>query len=199
MIIPQMLTLSRIIFAPVFSYLFIYSFKSENPALLLWLSVAMLTLVEISDALDGFFARKLKQVSDFGKLFDPMADSLSRLTVFLGFLVAGIIPLWMFLIFLYRDIFVSGLRMRCLMKGMVVSARVSGKLKAIIQAIAGFGVTGLHLVDYYQPGMVPETITGNPPGYYFVLVAAIFTAGSFLDYYYGNRHVWGDKDEHTSA
>ncbi|MBD3345023.1 MAG: CDP-diacylglycerol--glycerol-3-phosphate 3-phosphatidyltransferase [Chitinivibrionales bacterium] len=197
--IPQILTLSRVLVAPVFSYLFIYSFKAEDPALLLWLSVVMLLLVEVSDALDGYFARKLKQVSDFGKLFDPMADSLSRLTVFLGFLISGIIPLWMFLIFLYRDIFVSGLRMMCLMKGLVVSARISGKLKAVIQAIAGFGVVGIQLVNYYKPGMVPEKIAGNPPGFYFMLVAAIFTAYSFFDYYYGNRHVWGGKDEHTSA
>ena len=67
-------------------------------------------LIELSDAFDGHVARSRNEVTDFGKLFDPAADSLSRQTIFLSFMVcaAHIIPLWMFFtVFLPRYVFID--------------------------------------------------------------------------------------------
>ena len=118
------LTLSRIIIAPVFAYFFIHSFHAHSPSLYLLVSIGLVCLIELSDAFDGYVARSQNIVSDFGKLLDPMADSLSRQTVFLSFMVcaAHIIPLWVFLIFLYRDAFLSILRIMCAYNGSLTPA-----------------------------------------------------------------------------
>jgi CDP-diacylglycerol--glycerol-3-phosphate 3-phosphatidyltransferase len=191
--IPTLVTFSRILIAPVFAYAFIHGCQSAHAGVWLWWSVAFLGLIELSDSLDGHIARKLNQVSDFGKFFDPLADSISRLTVFCAFLVTGIIPLWMFLIFLYRDTMVSAIRYLCIKQGVVVPARVSGKLKAIFQAIGSFGVVVVQLSWIYAPTMAPSTIIGRHPGYVIMLFPALFTAYSAIDYWWGNRQTIAGK------
>ena len=67
-------------------------------------------LIEFSDLLDGHFARTRKQESELGKVLDPFADSLSRLTYFVAFAGSGILPLWILLILIYRDVSVAYIR-----------------------------------------------------------------------------------------
>jgi len=193
---PNHVTALRIVVAPLFAYAFIRG--NHGSALFLWLAVAVLAIIELSDALDGHIARSQGKVSDFGKFFDPVADSISRLTVFASFLVAGVIPLWMFLIFLYRDTFVSGLRYLCVQRGVVVPARTSGKLKAIFQAIAGFGVVLAALAHVHGLWPVPPTLLGQSIGYWIMLVPALYTAYSALDYWNGTRRVIGTKPPSTT-
>ena len=184
------ITASRIVIAPVFAYVFIHSFRAPSPALWLWLSIGLLGLIELSDALDGHIARSLGQVSDFGKLFDPMADSLSRQTVFLSFMVcsARIIPLWVFLLFLYRDAILSILRILCAYNGTVLAARRAGKLKAAVQAIGAFLVLFTCLAIAYGIPWVPRQIAGRHPGFWIMLVPAVVTVLSIYDYVASN---WG--------
>jgi len=59
--------------------------------------------MELSDFVDGRLARRDNQVTAFGKLFDPFADVISRVTYFLAFASIGIMPLWVFLVVLYRE------------------------------------------------------------------------------------------------
>jgi CDP-diacylglycerol--glycerol-3-phosphate 3-phosphatidyltransferase len=185
--LPNWITFARILLAPCFAAAFIAG-EGGDPRWL-WVALAMLALIELSDALDGFLARKTGTVSDFGKFFDPLADSMSRLTIFLSFLVAGVIPLWMFLIFLYRDLFVSSIRYLCIKEGVVVPARVSGKLKAIFQALGSLGVIGVSLAAAYGLAGVSREVGGRHIGFFIMLFPALFTAYSAIDYYYGNRQV----------
>jgi CDP-diacylglycerol--glycerol-3-phosphate 3-phosphatidyltransferase len=191
--ISNFVTLSRILVAPLFAYAFIIGFDRPHQAVWQWAGLAILILIELSDALDGRIARARKEVSDFGKFFDPLADSLSRLTVFCAFLVTGVIPLWMFLIFLYRDIFVSAIRYLCIKQGVVVPARVSGKLKAIFQGAGSFGVVLVTLSASLGMAIFPQTVAGKHPGYFFMLFPALFTAYSAVDYWWGNRAVFAGK------
>ncbi|MDZ7815996.1 MAG: CDP-alcohol phosphatidyltransferase family protein [Planctomycetota bacterium] len=62
---------------------------------------------EATDWFDGFVARMTDSVSDLGKLLDPLCDTLSRFTIFLTFLAAGIAPLWMIICLFYRDMMVA--------------------------------------------------------------------------------------------
>jgi len=184
------LTMVRFIIAPLFAYVFAHSFRAHNPLAWQYTALAILGLIELSDAFDGYCARKLGEVSDFGKLFDPMADSVSRLTVFTGFLISGILPLWMFLIFLYRDSIVTVIRYMCLRKGLVVAARLSGKVKAIMQAAGSFCVLAVCLLHGHGVRAIPPLILGRHPGYFIMLVPALFTAYSAFDYWFGNRAVF---------
>jgi len=185
--LPNLVTGARIVISPFFAYFFIKG--NSGHVAWLWMALAALLLIELSDALDGFIARRTKQVTDFGKFFDPMADSLSRLTVFSSFLVAHIIPLWMFLIFLYRDTFVAGIRYLCIKENVLVPARTSGKLKAIFQAVGSFAVLAISFAHAYDLAFVPKTIAGMNPGFVVMLIPALITIYSLYDYWQGNRSV----------
>lgn len=108
-------------------------------------AIVLLNYVELSDAIDGHVARTRGEVSDFGKLFDPLVDTLTRFTIFAAFLALGFMPLWMLLIFFYRDMIVSYLRSMAAMSNIAMAARFSGKVKALIQGIAQQAVTILLL------------------------------------------------------
>jgi len=136
---PNGLSLTRIVLAPFFFIFFFLERIIQGSGIYAVLGVwALFIIIEVSDLLDGYFARKLNLVSDIGKILDPFADSLSRLTYFLCFAGAGIMPLWVFLILLYRDLAVAFIRQNASMYGIVFASRLSGKLKAWVYAFSGF-------------------------------------------------------------
>jgi CDP-diacylglycerol--glycerol-3-phosphate 3-phosphatidyltransferase len=175
-------TLSRMLMAPVFAFAFIHSGASAHPAVWLWFAAAVLSLIELSDTLDGRIARARGEVSDFGKLSDPLADSVSRQTIFLSFCITHIIPVWLFLIFLYRDAIMSTLRIVIAFHGTVQAAKKSGKIKAVLQGIGSFAVIAVCLlIAYHVPG-VPTSIGGRHPGFWIMLIPAFVTILSAFDY-----------------
>lgn len=82
--IPNMLTILRIILIPVFVVLF---FQGNKMA-----ALGVFVAASLTDMLDGYLARKLNQISDFGKLFDPLADKLMVLTAMVCQGIAGVFP-----------------------------------------------------------------------------------------------------------
>ena len=136
--ISNLLTISRIIFSPVFLIIFFLAdYFQQNILIFLVILWIIFIFIELSDFFDGFIARALAQVSEVGKLMDPFADSFSRITYFLCFMIAGIMPVWIFVIILYRDLLVSFFRLIILKRGKTMGARISGKIKACIYALAG--------------------------------------------------------------
>jgi CDP-diacylglycerol--glycerol-3-phosphate 3-phosphatidyltransferase len=186
--IATMLTLSRIIIAPFFAYVFINGYHSEGFSWM-WIALSLIMLIELSDLFDGMVARARKEVTDFGKVFDPVADSLSRQTIFISFMVTGIIPLWMYLIFFYRDAFLQLLRIVCASSGVVLAARKSGKAKAVLQGIASFGVLIVVMLDRYGSKAIPSEILGYHPGFWIMVIPTAFTLLSVIDYIIPNRHL----------
>jgi len=183
-----LLTFSRIVIAPFFAWAFMHSYHAQQPVVWLWVAVGLAILIELSDAFDGHIARSRNEVTDFGKLFDPIADSLSRQTIFLSFMAcaAHIIPLWMFLLFFYRDMFMSVLRMWCAYHGLVLAARKAGKLKAVIQAIGSFAVLFVCLCLAYHVSWMPATVWGQHPGFWIMIIPAVVTVLSIYDYITSN-------------
>jgi CDP-diacylglycerol--glycerol-3-phosphate 3-phosphatidyltransferase len=92
---------------------------------------------ELTDLLDGQVARRSKVVSVLGKLFDPIADVLVRFTYFLSFVIAGLLPVALLLIVLYREFGIQFVRNLMMKKGVVMGARWGGKIKAVAYMIAG--------------------------------------------------------------
>lgn len=184
--IATLFTLSRVVIAPFFAAFFIHGYHT-NATFWIWLAVGCAVLIELSDMFDGMIARARNEVTDFGKVFDPVADSVSRQTVFISFMVCGIIPLWLYLIFFYRDAFLQLLRIVCASSGIVLAARFSGKLKAVFQAIATFGVLGVVLAGMYHITGIPQLVAGMHTGFWIVLGPALFTLFSVIDYVIPNR------------
>jgi CDP-diacylglycerol--glycerol-3-phosphate 3-phosphatidyltransferase len=179
-----------VLIAPIFAYVFISGYASGTTAWI-WIALGLTGLIELTDLLDGRVARSRGEVTDFGKVFDPVADSLSRQTVFISFMVSGIIPLWMYLIFFYRDAFMQLLRIICASSGIVLAARKSGKIKAVLQGIGAFGVLFVILLQEYHIKWIPERIMGFHAGFWILLLPAVFTLLSVIDYVVPNAKLIG--------
>ncbi len=187
MSIAHYFTFIRILISPIF--LFVYLEYDTFHISLMTLPYVLLTLLgisELSDACDGYLARRYNQVTDLGKILDPMADSIYRISVFLTFTLPPInLPMVLVFIFLYRDSVISTLRIICALKGFTLAARPSGKLKAAIQAFAAFVVLIL-LIPYSLGHLSIETLHWIST--LIVSIASIYTVLSGVDYIYANRH-----------
>ena len=119
----------------------VMSFSTINLLLLL----LVMTLAEISDICDGYVARRLDQVSDVGKLLDPLVDSFYRFFVFLGFVGVGWMSFWMLSVFFANYMLTAYLRSFAGSYGVSFrAARLSGKVKSFIQ-----GLVQLTVVMFY--------------------------------------------------
>lgn len=137
------LTISRIILiVPLLTFLIIsYYYKAYNsyfswPISFFLLAFFIFLLASFTDFLDGWFARKYKTVSNFGKIFDPIADKILVASVLISFVAMNITPWYLVIIFFLRDISVDGLRIFAASKNIVVAASFWGKLKTVLQIIA---------------------------------------------------------------
>ncbi len=148
MTISNAVTVSRIFLAPIFVALIVLydrlgTFRMAG-LIALWI---VYLLIEFSDLADGFLARRLKQESELGRVLDPFADSLSRLSSFLAFTVIDILPLWIFMIVLYRDLWVNFLRLLTAKQGLLQGARLTGKIKAWVYGLTNVACLGFFTVD----------------------------------------------------
>jgi CDP-diacylglycerol---glycerol-3-phosphate 3-phosphatidyltransferase len=184
--IPNCLTFFRIFISPIFLLVYLeYESLNISLAALPYVLLVLLGVSELSDACDGYFARKYNQVTDLGKILDPMADSIYRISVFLTFTLPPInLPMLIIFIFLYRDSVISTLRTICALKGFALAARPSGKLKAIIQALAAFTVIGL-LIPYSLGYLSVQTLQRTSS--IVVSIAAFYALFSGFEYVYANR------------
>ncbi len=154
--------------------------------LLPYVLLFLLGVSELSDAFDGYFARRFNQVTDLGKILDPMADSISRISVLLTFTQPPVnIPLPLIFIFIYRDSVVSTLRTICALRGFALAARTSGKIKAGIQATAAFSIIGM-MFPHSLGSISTETL--HQCSSWIVGFASIYTLYSGMDYISANRY-----------
>ncbi len=183
-----MLTLSRILLGPLFllSYLYYAQMGIGFTQLPYWL-LGLAILSELSDVFDGLIARRRNKVTDLGKLLDPMADTIFRLSVLLAF-TQGVIrlPVALVIIFFYREMIISTLRTLCALKGIALAARLSGKVKAIIQAVVGFFI--LILMIPYSLGCF-DLKDLQSISFFGVLISAIYTVYSGMEYIMANRRL----------
>jgi len=141
MTLANKLTFFRMFLSPVFFivYLFPRFFPQLCNGSAVWTVPALWVIFvasEITDMLDGMVARKRNETSDFGKLFDPFADTLMQLTCFLCFVLDGLLPAVLFLLIIYREFGILFIRNLMLKKGIAMGARMSGKIKTVTYIIA---------------------------------------------------------------
>ncbi len=180
------LTLIRMFISPFFIGVYLFYEQLGIPLVQLpYILLSLLILCELSDVFDGVVARKYDEVTDLGKILDPMADSIVRLSLLLGFTKGFIqLPLFLVLVFVYRDSIISTLRTICALRGEALAARTSGKIKAIIQAITVFSIV-LLMIPYSQGWMGLQRL--QDLSFYMVLFAAVYTVGSGIEYIMANR------------
>ena len=165
--LPIALTGLRIFLVPVLVVLLLT--RTDNG---LYLGTAVFGLAVLTDYLDGYFARRRNQVTRLGILLDPLADKLLTAAAFLSLVELGMVPSWMVMIILGRELAVTGLRNLALSRGLVIPASPLGKTKMVSQVVAIF----LLLLSG------PSPILGRlaPAGLWVALVVTVVSA---IDYF----------------
>ncbi|WP_408631979.1 CDP-diacylglycerol--glycerol-3-phosphate 3-phosphatidyltransferase [[Mycoplasma] testudinis] len=100
------------------------------------IAAILFILASVSDWLDGYLARKWRVISDFGKLWDPIADKVLVNSLLITLAALGYVHFGLVVVFIVRDIVMDGLRMFALRYNVVVAANIYGKLKTVFQMLA---------------------------------------------------------------
>ena len=184
---PNILSLIRIILTPLFIILLFADFKMAKVFALLVFAIAAIT-----DAYDGYLARKYNQITPEGKFLDPLADKILVLSAFISFAYINIIDFWMVGIIIFRDLFVTGLRFIISSSGFeFVTSKLSKyktafQLTIIILTLIFISIEGLD-INIFIPTIV--IIKEYKIIYMLTAFTAIFTAYTGILYVYANRFI----------
>lgn len=113
-------------------------FRADLQLWVLITCTVLLIAAELTDMLDGMLSRKLGVTSEIGATLDPYADSVSRIIVYWGLACAGLANVGVPLVLAVRDVTASYCRIVWVRSGKSAGARISGKVKAIVQAAGAF-------------------------------------------------------------
>jgi CDP-diacylglycerol--glycerol-3-phosphate 3-phosphatidyltransferase len=131
--LPNALTLLRLAVVPLFAALLL-SDGGMDDGRRVWATI-FFSLAIITDRYDGMIARRTNQVTEFGKLADPIADKALTGTALLGLSVLGLLPWWVTVVILVREVGVTLLRFWVIRHGVIAASR-GGKAKTVLQALA---------------------------------------------------------------
>ena len=181
--LPNKITLLRVILIPAF--LVVYLMNPLPDILNMWLALVLFVTAAITDAVDGYVARKLGLVTNIGKLMDPLADKLLVCGALVALVYTGAVPVWAVIIIMSREFYVSGLRQLALEQNIVIAAGASGKVKVATQ---------LTLIIYI---IVPPpfTILVIPQiSFALAVIATIVSVYSAVDYTLKNMGVFKKEE-----
>ena len=185
--VPNILSIARIILTPLFIILLFADFKMAKVFALLVFAIAAIT-----DAYDGYLARKYNQITPEGKFLDPLADKILVLSAFISFAFINIIDFWMVGIIIFRDLFVTGLRFIISSRGFeFVTSKLSKyktafQLTIIILTLIFISIEGLDINVF-----IPTIVLIKEYKIIYILTAftAIFTAYTGILYVFANRFI----------
>ncbi|NLB88773.1 MAG: CDP-diacylglycerol--glycerol-3-phosphate 3-phosphatidyltransferase [Syntrophomonadaceae bacterium] len=168
--LPNILTIFRIILIPIFVIILLVKIPYGDLIAAIIFIVAALT-----DSLDGYLARKWKQVTKLGIILDPLADKMLITAALISLVEFGRIPGWIAVVILAREFAVTGLRTVKAEEGVIIPASNMGKIKTISQIIAVLLVISQNI---YQPYI------GIPLGLWAMYLAVTITVWSGIEYFY---------------
>lgn len=128
--LPNKLSITRMALIPV-----MVALMYPNNLICNLLAAAAFGAAAFTDYLDGHIARKEGIVTDFGKFIDPVADKLLNLSAMIMLIHLGLMPAWMVIVILARELCVDGLRMVAVGNGKVIAAGKLGKIKTVSQIV----------------------------------------------------------------
>lgn len=128
---PNRLSILRILLVPILVAVLLTKFENKE-----FIGLAVFLLASATDFLDGWIARRKRQVTQLGKLLDPAADKLLTSAAFISLVELGLAPAWMVVIIIAREFAVSTLRSVAAAEGLVLGAIVTAKLKTVLQVIS---------------------------------------------------------------
>lgn len=164
------LTLARIFLVPIFMIILLTRIPKYGD----FLAAIVFIIAASTDGLDGYIARSRKQVTNLGKLMDPLADKLLISAALISLVELDMIKAWIAIIIIGREFAVTSLRAIAAGEGVIISASKLGKYKTISQIVA-ISVILLH--------ELPFMIFKIPVSSFLLYVAVVFTIASGVDYF----------------
>jgi len=189
MVLPNQLTVLRIILTPIFFVLLL----SED-TLLKQIALGIFLLAAITDWYDGWLARKFNYITNWGKVWDPLADKILTSAAFIALVILGIVELWMVVIILLRDIIITGLRVISDYRNISFPTSIYAKWKTFIQMVFLY-----YLLFVYVGSLTKQFYLGNEKIfeillnqkliYFGMLFITLLTLHSGLTYLIRNRQL----------
>jgi len=187
-LLPNLLSIFRILLSPVFLILIIY----PDSLITTIITLLVFIIASITDYLDGYFARKLNLVSDTGKVLDPIAEKLMISFSLIAFVSMHVIYWWIALIIIFREIFITFHRFYLLSKREVVGAEKAGKIKLVAQVVMII-ITLLWLINSkinYNPFNILTPYL-HWSSVLFIWITLVLTIYSGIDYF---LNIYSRKD-----
>ncbi len=133
--IPNLLSLFRILLVPL---MVVVLFTKPNYFGQEWIGLGLFLLASLTDFLDGFLARRRKQITRLGQILDPAADKILTSAAFISLVELNpqVVPAWIVVVIIAREFAVTSLRSFAAAEGIVIPAAASGKLKTTLQIVA---------------------------------------------------------------
>ena len=185
MAIPNILTVMRIFLTPIFIICLFSDFFGAQ----LW-ALIIFIVASITDAYDGYLARKNNMVTDTGQFLDPLADKILLSSAFISFSIMGLIDIWMVALIIFRDLFVTSLRVLLSRKGFIMITSKIAKSKTAVQiGIIIFTLLFLTLKAFNWVLLEDYLIFINEYQlvYYLTMITVIFTVYTGYTYIQENR------------
>ena len=183
--IPNILTVMRIFLTPIFIICLFSDFFGAQ----LW-ALVIFIVASITDAYDGYLARKNNMVTNTGRFLDPLADKILVSSAFISFSIMGLIDIWMVALIIFRDLFVMGLRFLMSRRGFIMITSKIAKSKTGVQVgIIIFSLLFLTLKGFNWVLLEDYLIFINEYEivYYLTMIAVIFTVYTGYAYIQENR------------
>jgi CDP-diacylglycerol--glycerol-3-phosphate 3-phosphatidyltransferase len=174
--LPNILTMFRIVMIPVVMAML----QEGTPAMNFWAGWAY-TFATVTDALDGYLARKRGLVSVLGKFLDPLADKLLVMATLVLMVGMGRVPAWVVVVILARELSISMLRMIASSEGVVIAAGEGGKAKTALQMVAVLFLMLHHRykIDFW---FVESNVDFNVAGLWLLYLSVFFAITSAGEY-----------------
>jgi CDP-diacylglycerol--glycerol-3-phosphate 3-phosphatidyltransferase len=129
--LPNLLSVARIALIPIFIAVFVHPTPLRSAA-----AAAIFIVAAVTDLIDGYIARRWQQVTDLGKLLDPLADKLLILAALVLLVEQQRVAAWLAIVLIGRELAVTGLRAIAASERIIIAADQAGKLKVLLQIIA---------------------------------------------------------------
>jgi len=196
--LPNSITMSRIVMIPVLLWILSAHFPWKGPNGEQEIAASVLfVLASITDGVDGYLARRRKQITTMGTLLDPIADKI-MVTAALIALVAytpQVVKVWIVVVIIGREFLISGLRSIASSEGFTIEASDLGKLKTVIQIISVVSAILAHRWDQWQIGVliIPVKWIAIAAIYFTVVVSVVSAVDYFVGFWKKIDHASKDR------
>ncbi len=185
--LPNQLTILRVVLTPVFVVLLL-----SGESLYLQLSLVVFIFAAVTDWYDGWIARKMGNISRWGKFLDPLADKILSAATLLSFVALGLVDAWMVWVIIFRDFLITGLRTYAEYRGEPIVTSRGAQAKTFGEFVVIYYILILYVGRsapsvYDRFGPTIDTLMHPLVLFGMMLLVTISTVGTGVVYLFDNR------------